>query len=229
MGSIFMEQKKFTALEKLNILQEIECGELGLKAVARKHGLSKSSVVKWRRRYQLYGYEGLEVRSHHQKYSAEFKLQAVRDYLEGGLSQYQIIDKYKIASRTQLANWIKKYNGHSISLTANSGGTRAMTKGRVTTWQERIDIVLYCLANGQDYTKAAGHFHVSYQQVYSWVYEAGGEEALRDGRGRTKAPEELTEADRHRLAMQKLEYENARLRAENAFLKKLEELERRRR
>ncbi|MNL78988.1 hypothetical protein D3C87_2055030 [compost metagenome] len=73
---------------------------------------------------------------------------------------------------------------------------------------------------------------MSYQQVYSWVkkYEAGGEEALRDGRGRTKAPEELTEADRHnRLAMKKLEYENARLRAENAFLKKLEELERRRR
>jgi len=31
-----MEQKKFTALEKLNILQEIECGELGLKAVAQK-------------------------------------------------------------------------------------------------------------------------------------------------------------------------------------------------
>lgn len=106
-----------------------------------------------------------------------------------------------------------------------------MTKGRVTTWQERIDIVLYCLSNGEDYTKAASHFHVSYQQVYSWVkkYEAGGEEALRDGRGRTKAPEELTEADRHKLAMQKLEYENARLRAENAFLKKLEELERRRR
>lgn len=106
-----------------------------------------------------------------------------------------------------------------------------MTKGRVTTWQERINIVLYCLSNREDYAKTASHFHVSYQQVYSWVkkYEAGGEEALRDGRGRTKAPEELTEADRHKLAMQKLEYENARLRAENAFLKKLEELERRRR
>lgn len=231
MGSIFMEQKKFTAHEKLMILQEIEHGEIGLKAVARSYGLSKTSVVKWRRRYQLYGFEGLETRSHNQKYSAELKLQAVQDYLEGGLSQYQIIDKYKIASRTQLANWIKKYNGHSNSLTANLGGARAMTKGRVTTWQERIDIVLYCLANGQDYTKAASHFHVSYQQVYSWVkkYEANGEEALRDGRGRTKAPEELTEADRHKLAIQKLEYENTRLRAENAFLKKLEELERRRR
>ncbi|MNI85709.1 hypothetical protein D3C73_1427300 [compost metagenome] len=70
---------------------------------------------------------------------------------------------------------------------------------------------------------------MSYQQVYSWVkkYEAGGEEALRDGRGRTKVPEELTDAERYKLAMKKLEYENERLRAENAFLKKLEELERR--
>lgn len=52
-----MKKNKFTALEKLNILQEIECGELVLKAVARKYGLSRTSVVKWRSRYQLYGYE----------------------------------------------------------------------------------------------------------------------------------------------------------------------------
>ncbi|WP_339192793.1 IS3 family transposase [Paenibacillus sp. FSL E2-0230] len=218
-----MEQKKFTALEKLTILQEIERGEIGLKTAARKYGISKNSLVKWRQRYQLYGYEGLEVRSYNRTYSAELKLHAVKDYLEGGLSQNQIICKYKIASSTQLANWIRKYNGHSNSLTAHSGGTKAMTKGRVTTWQERINIVLYCLSNGEDYAKAASHFHVSYQQVYSWVkkYEAGGEEALRDGRGRTKAPEELTEADRHKLAMQKLEYENARLRAEKCFSKKV--------
>ncbi|MFM9278135.1 transposase [Paenibacillus jiagnxiensis] len=225
-----MEKKKFTAFEKLTILQEIKQGLIGIKAATRKFGVTKNSIVRWRRRYQLYGYEGLEARSHNQKYSAELKLQAVRDYLEGKLSQNQIIYKYKIASTTQLANWIKKYNGHSNSLTANSGGTKAMTKkGRATTWQERIDIVLYCLANGQDYTRATSHFHVSYQQVYSWVkkYEAGGEEALRDGRGRTKVPEELTDAERCRLTMKKLEYENERLRAENAFLKKLEELERR--
>ena len=47
--------------------------------------------------------------------------------------------------------------------------------------------------------------------------------------GRKKAPEELTEADQQKLKMKKMEYEIERLRAENAFLKKLEELERRRR
>jgi transposase-like protein len=44
-----------------------------------------------------------------------------------------------------------------------------MTKGRATTFEERIAIVLYCLANGKDYDKTASHFKVSYQQVYGWV------------------------------------------------------------
>lgn len=106
-----------------------------------------------------------------------------------------------------------------------------MTKGRATTLQERIDIVLYCLNHNRDFNKTANQFQVSYQQVYGWVkkYEAGGKESLQDGRGRTKTPEELTEADQQKLAMRKLEYEMERLRAENAFLKKLQEIQRRRR
>lgn len=51
---------------------------------------------------------------------------------------------------------------------------------------------------------------------------------MQDGRGRKKAEEELTESDRQKLEMKKLEYKNERLRAENAFLKKLHELQRRR-
>jgi len=225
-----MSKKEHTASEKFAIVQEIESGCIGVKEAVRKFGISKTTLAKWRRRYRVYGYEGLEPRIHNRSYSAELKLQAVKDHLEGGLSQYQIIDKYKIASRCQLASWVKKYNGHS-SLSAYTGGTTAMTKGRSTTYQERIDIVLYCLANEQDYKKTANQFQVSYQQVYGWVkkYEVGGQEALRDGRGRTKAPEELTEADKQKLAMKKLEYEMERLRAENAFLKKLQEFQRRRR
>jgi len=225
-----MHEKKLNALEKFAIIQEIEGGQIGVKAAIRKFGFSKNTLAKWRRRYRLYGIEGLEIRTHNRSYSADLKLQAVQDYLAGELSQYQIIDKYKIASTTQLANWIKKYNSHS-SLKAYNGGTRAMTKSRATTLQERIDIVLYCLNHNRDFNNTANQFQVSYQQVYGWVkkYEAGGQESLRDGRGRTKMPEELTEADQQKLAMKKLEYEMERLRAENAFLKKLQEIQRRRR
>ena len=105
-----------------------------------------------------------------------------------------------------------------------------MTKGRSTNWKERIDIVLYCLSHNKDYQNTSNNYQVSYQQVYQWVkkYEKGGAGALQDRRGRKRALEELSESDRQKFAMKKLEYENERLRAENALLKKLQELEGRR-
>ncbi|WP_094155774.1 IS3 family transposase [Paenibacillus kribbensis] len=215
-------QSYTTASEKLAILEEIERGDIGFNAASRKYGVSKVTLWKWKRRYKVYGYEGLETRTYNKSYSAELKLQAVQDYLKGELSQYQIIDKYKIASRTQLSDWIKQYNRHS-SLKAYTGGAKAMTKGRSTTWQERMDIVQYCLTHQRDYRKTAGQFQVSYSQVYQWVkkFENGGQDTLKDGRGRKKVPEELTEADLQKLNMKKLQYEIERLRVENAFLKKL--------
>jgi transposase-like protein len=225
-----MSRVQYNAKEKLAIIEEIDSGDLGVMAVAYKYGISKTTLVKWRRRYEVYGFEGLEVQTENRSYPVELKLQAVLDYIKGELSQYDIIDKYKIASRTQLSDWVKKYNSHS-SLKAYKGGAKAMTKGRSTTWQERLEIVQYCLTHNQDYRKTAEQHQVSYQQVYQWVkkYQDGGQDALQDGRGRKKAEEELTDADRQKLAMKKMEAEIERLRAENAFLKKLEELERRRR
>ncbi|ASR49295.1 hypothetical protein B4V02_22610 [Paenibacillus kribbensis] len=222
-------QSYTTASEKLAILEEIERGDIGFNAASRKYGVNKVTLWKWKRRYKVYGYEGLETRTYNKSYIAELKLQAVQDYLKGELSQYQIIDKYKIASRTQLSDWIKQYNRHS-SLKAYTGGAKAMTKGRSTTWQEQMDIVQYCLTHQRDYRKTAGQFQVSYSQVYQWVkkFENGGQDTLKDGRGRKKVPEELTEADLQKLNMKKLQYEIERLRVENAFLKKLQEVQRRR-
>lgn len=211
----------------MEILRELEDGRGTRKEVARKYNINISTLEKWRRKYDQYGIQGLEIRTSNNSYSAELKLQAVQDYLSGQYSHNQIIKKYKIASTTQLIDWLHKYNGHS-SLSSYNEGVRTMTKGRTTTWQERIDIVLYCLSNNRDYQKTASQYQVSYQQVYQWVkkYEDGGQDALQDGRGRKKAEEALTDADQQKLAMKKLEYENERLRAENAFLKKLRELQR---
>lgn len=220
---------EFNAVEKLAIIEELQEGGGTRAEIAQKYNISVNTLVKWRHRFELYGMEGLEIQIRNRRYSAELKVQAVQDYLSGQYSQYEIIDKYKIASRTQLKRWIDKYNGHSSFKSVNEG-VRAMTKGRSTTWQERIDIVLYCMAHENDYRKTADQFQVSYHQVYQWLkkYEDGGQDALQDGRGRKKAAEELTEAEQQKLAMKKLEYENERLKAENAFLKKLQELQRRR-
>jgi transposase len=220
-------RSKYTPEEKIAILYELENGQTSHKDVSEKYEVGLTTLYEWRHRYELYGYEGLDVRTNNKSYPEELKLQAVQDYLSGHYTQTQIIDKYKIAERKQLRDWLSKYNSHSSLKSYKSGGAHAMTKGRSTNWKERIDIVLYCLSHNHDYQNTSNTYQVSYQQVYQWVkkYEDGGEDALKDGRGRKKAPEELSETDRQKLAMKKLEYENERLRAENAFLKKLQELE----
>ena len=220
--------KQYSASEKLAILQELEMAMSTLVCVCRKYDINKTTLQRWRHRYELYGYEGLEIKTQYKRYPAELKFEAVLDYFSGNYSQNQILDKYKIASPDQLINWINKYNSHSSLKSYKAGGVRAMTKGRSTNWKQRIDIVLYCIAKNDDYQDTSEKYKVSYQQVYQWVkkYKEGGEDALKDGRGRKKAPEELSEAERQKLAMKKLEYENERLRAENALLKKLQDLER---
>ncbi|MCY9373843.1 IS3 family transposase [Bacillus sp. T17B1] len=58
--------------------------------------------------------------------------------------------------------------------------------------------------------------------MYQWVkkYEEGGEEALKDKRGKRKTDEELTPQEEAQRKNKRLERENERLRAEVAFLKK---------
>ncbi|MDR5588050.1 helix-turn-helix domain-containing protein [Clostridium sp. 5N-1] len=75
------------------------------------------------------------------------------------------------------------------------------------------------MAHKNDYKKAAETYQVSYNQVYQWVrkYEFSGENALQDMRGRKRPEAELTPEDRIKLEMKRLEAENEKLRAENAF------------
>ncbi|TCL39100.1 transposase-like protein [Anaerospora hongkongensis] len=222
------KKSRYSSAEKLAIIHEFEQGDASQRSVTDKYNVDITTIKRWIHRLKHHGLKGLEDRSQYQSYSAELKLSAVHDFLSGESSQKEIIERYKILSCRQLRDWIKKYNSHSSFKSTGTGGTSTMTRGRPTDWKERIDIVLYCLANNRDYQGTATKYQVSYQQVYQWVakYESGGEEALTDGRGRKKALEELTDTERQKLAMKKLEYENERLRAENALLKKLQQFER---
>jgi transposase len=215
---------------KYKVLSTYENGNFTVKELCEKFGISKTSFKKWVKQFQKYGTEGLRSSSSWKSYSKELKVTAVRDYLSGQYSQTELISMYDISSTSVLNKWIKTYNSHRELKDTSMGRTRSMTKGRKTTQDERKQIVLDCLDNRKNYQKTAETFEVSYQQVYQWVkkFENGGDEALKDKRGRTKTENELTPEEEFKLQMKKLERENERLRAENAFLKKLEEIERRR-
>ena len=43
------------------------------------------------------------------KYSKDFKINLVKKYLEGGVSIQELADEFKIPSKTQIHNWVRRY------------------------------------------------------------------------------------------------------------------------
>ena len=104
-----------------------------------------------------------------------------------------------------------------------------MTKGRTTTYDERVKIVKYCIEHQNNYAETADKFQVSYQQVYSWVnkYLKDGVEGLQDRRGRRKPENEMSEIEKLKAQNKLLEAEIRKKQIEIDLLKKLQEIERR--
>ena len=227
MGSIIMPKDNID--EIIKAVERYKRGETSQNAEAKKQGVHHRTFQDWIRRYETFGAEGFK-NTGNRKYSSELKGSAVQAYLNGEGSYAAICKKYGISSRTQLQNWIKMYNGHKeLRPSRGRGSDIYMTKGRTTTYEERIEIVSYCIEHGNDYPATIEKYGVSYQQIYSWVrkYNEKGAEGLVDKRGKRKAESEMTEVEKLRAENRMLEARNRRLETENAVLKKLEELERR--
>ncbi|MCI0768511.1 IS3 family transposase [Bacillus sp. TL12] len=220
-----MSKRFYSAEDKFNILKEWEDGNYSLNELESIFKVSRITIYRWKYKFENYGTEGLKRASSWKKYSKELKLSAIKDYLSGEYSLREVTRKYEISDDYILRMWIKKYNSHSKLNNTTKGRINAMTKGRKTTLDERRQIVHYCLKNNKDFQTTAETFQVSYQQVYRWVrnYEVGGEEALKDNRGKKKEEAELTLEQKMKLEMQRLKKENERLCIEKCFPKKVRE------
>lgn len=88
---------------------------------------------------------------------------------------------------------------------------KKMSGTRRTTFDERRNIVQYCLENGTDYQKTCRVYGVSYRQIYTWVskYRRYGAAGLADRRGRSRSCPETVELD----DLFRLQIENEILRA----------------
>lgn len=204
-------------------------GKTSQRIIADQLGVSLASVQQWISNYKSLGADAfLATKNKH--YSAELKLSAVQDYLSGFGSQQTICEKYGIRSKSKLQKWIKKYNGHEELRASGTGGYSIVTKGRKTTFDDRVEIVQYCIAHEHNYAEAAEKYQISYQQArnYTVKYESGGVEALKDNRGRRKSEDQMTELEHLRAENRILRAEKERAEMETSFLKKLEEIERRR-
>lgn len=213
--------------EKLEIVEYyLKYGDI--KTTAQQFDISKGTISQWLLMYQQKGPEGLEVRRRHNSYSTDFKLMVIHEYLETEASYHKLARKYNVPSHKTVRKWVIQYTeGKKIKSTF--GGAQSMTKSRKTTYEERLKIAHYHASNEISIRELSELFEVSYQQAYQYVkkYEASGEDGLADRRGRRKSDNELTEVDQLKrdLALERRKLK--KMEVENAFLKKLEELERR--
>ena len=218
---------KISPEEKIQWVEKIIQNKESIRSVASKTGVHHSSIDNWVRNYKSIGTEAFFRKGWTKRSSAE-KEAAVVDYLAGKGSLRDICAKYKITDTYQLRRWIKQYNGHEEL--KDSGGTLIMTKGRKTTFEERVEIVQYCIKHNHNYTETAEKFSISYQQArnYTVKYEEKGVEGLQDRRGKRKSQDEMDELEKLRAEVKILRAEKKRAEMEISFLKKLEEIERRR-
>ena len=217
---------------KLKAVLEYKNGFESPYSLAQKYGVGRTSVQRWIMIYDSQGTEGLQERHHNKKWSTEIKLSAVNEYISGNGSMTDICKKYKISHDGILKKWIMVYNdSHKELKSTGSGRNKPMTKGRKVTFDEKLEAVQYCIANNNNYYDTMYKYKVSYQQIYSWVrkYRESGIDGLVDMRGKAKPEDKLTETDRLKAKIKILEAENHRIEMENAILKKLQEIERRRR
>lgn len=215
--------------QKLKAVDEYLSGRGSQETIAKKYGVGRTPFNFWVRNYKALGEKGLMESHTNASYSFDLKQNAVLDYLNGNGSLDDICLKYKIKSTHQLRNWILKYNGHKELKASGIGGKAIMTKGRTTTFEERIEIVKFCLEHNKNYNEAAKKYQISYHQVRNWTvkYETLGVDALTDRRGKRKSEDQLSEVERLKAQNKLLEAKNNRLEMENEVLKKLEEIERR--
>ena len=221
-------KSKLTDEERIAAVQEYLDGKGSYRAIAKKYGINHERFRQLVIRAQAEGIESIKISQNNKKYTAEIKIAAVKEYLEGKGSQVEICKKYNITTDSILIQWIKCYNsGKDFKERTRSERGITMNKGRKTTQEERVEIVAFCIENGKDYGLAMEKYGVSYQQIYSWVrkYEAKGVEGLTDRRGKAKPEDALTEADRLRMENKILQAKIKDQEMEIKLLKKLKELE----
>ena len=225
-------KSKYTVEEKVQAVLDYKSGKRGITQIGNDLGMHKSArlLYVWINQYDKYGETAFHNKERNKTYSKEFKAMVVQEYLNGYGSTYDLSIKYDIPSKETIRKWVISYNSHEELKDYNPKGDVYMTKSRKTTFEERIEIVQYCLDHDKEYKLAAEEFDVSYAQVYQWVkkYLELGEKGLTDKRGKHKEESQLSELEKAQREIALLKHQLELKERENIILKKLKEVERRR-
>ncbi len=161
------------------------------------------------------------------KYSYDFKLKIVEEYLKG-VSGYTILaKKYSISSKSVIQDWVL---AHSIN---GPDGLKHRTTKQSYSGDFKLRVIQYRELQGLSYLDAAKHFGIHSGSIISnWqqLYNKGGYEALSQSIGRpSKLPKqtkskvtEIQQTEKEELIL--LRQENEYLKMSVEYEKKLEAL-----
>lgn len=222
---------KYSPEQKVKACEDYLSGRKSAAQIARELGMTKcgdGKIMEWSRMYKTHGVSVFEETHSNRSYSRQFKEMVAREYLNGKVSYRDLTVKYNIPNSETIRQWAKRYNNHIELKDYDPNREVYMAERRKTDYDERLEIVNYCLEHGKDIKGAAALYRCSYAQVYSWLrkYEKDGEDGLKDNRGRRKKEEELSDLEKAQRQIKKLEREKEEFRRKYELLKKAEQLER---
>lgn len=158
---------KFTWKQRLEAVEMCLSGDYSYTTAAKKFNTNDSTLINWIRFYKNNGVDRLQESYTWRRYTSELRLATVNDYLSRKFSLLECCEKYNISFDSVLRSWISKYNSGK-EFKATNGGSIRMKAGRKTTSEERLEIALYAIEYGKNYSATAKKYSVSYQQVYNW-------------------------------------------------------------
>ena len=225
-------KNKYTKETKLKAIQEYINGVKSISEISNKLECHQRTILKWVTLYKGCGESIFDDKKNNQSYAKEFKEQIVKEYLEGKGSLLDLSVKYNIFSDSTILNWISKHT-NGIMLTDYKPISEVYTmKSRKVAYEERIEIVNYCIANNNDYKGTADKYNVPYYQVYTWVQKVkeNGYESLvpkKKGPKQKNLVEPQTNEELLQLEIERLRREKERLELEVEVLKKKHRLQKR--
>jgi transposase len=89
------------------------------------------------------------------KYSEEFKIKLVNEYLYGNLGYQSLSEKYNMSSASSLKIWVNSYKAQGMD-----GLKRRKTKKEYSV-QFKLDAVRFILETGASYSETAVQFHLN--------------------------------------------------------------------
>lgn len=226
--------KKYTKEMKIKACKDFLEGKKSRKQIALELHMGKKGderIREWCRMYELNGSLAFNDDNKHRRYTEDFKIVVVNDYISSGLSELSITAKYNLSSCGILREWISKYNkGEKFKTIINNPEVYNMPRLK-TTKEEKLKIVQFCLDHNSNYALTAQEYGISYHQVYEWCkkYKLNGESALDDikiTRYNTSTVNTSSKNEKKlKSQIKKLEHRNLQLEREIEVLKKAYALE----